>query len=86
MGYMPVNFFAPASVYGTSGEDGRVIPEFAQLVDAFHKSGLSVVLDVVYNHIGIPPHLIHLDPEIYCLTDQDGKLTNFSGCGNDLKV
>ena len=50
-GYMPVNFFAPASVYGTSGEDGRVIPEFAQLVDAFHKSGLSVVLDVVYNHI-----------------------------------
>ena len=84
-GYMPVNFFAPASVYGTSGEDGRVIPEFAQLVDAFHKSGLSVVLDVVYNHIGIPPHLIHLDPEIYCLTDQDGKLTNFSGCGNDLR-
>lgn len=84
-GYMPVNFFSPASVYGSCGEDGSVIPEFAELVEAFHKAGLAVVLDVVYNHIGIPPHLIHLDAEIYCLTEKDGRLTNFSGCGNDLR-
>lgn len=83
-GYMPVNFFSPASVYGTKPDDGSVIEEFAQLVDTFHEAGLAVVLDVVYNHVGIPPHLVHLDKEIYFSTD-DGRLSNFSGCGNDLR-
>ncbi len=84
-GYMPVNFFSPASVYASQPVDGSVVEEFAQLVTSFHHAGLAVVLDVVYNHVGIPPHLIHLDKEIYCLTDGAGNLTNFSGCGNDLR-
>ena len=62
-----------------------MIDEFSQLVDSFHDAGLSVVLDVVYNHVGIPPHLFHLDPELYFLTDEEGDFTNFSGCGNDLR-
>jgi pullulanase len=84
-GYMPVNFFSPASVYASKANDGRVVQEFAQLVDAFHEAGLAVVVDVVYNHIGIPPHLIHLDKEIYCSIDEQGRLSNCSGCGNDLR-
>lgn len=83
-GYMPVNFFSPASVYGSCSSDGSVIKEFTEMVDSFHSCGIAVVLDVVYNHVGIPPHLIHLDREIYCMTDEAGELTNFSGCGNDL--
>ena len=83
-GYMPVNFFSPASVYCSASEDGRVIDECKQMVSAFHSAGMAVVIDVVYNHVGIPPHLMHLDREMYFLNDESGNLTNFSGCGNDL--
>ena len=83
-GYMPVNFFSPASVYASNPLDGSVIQEFRDLVDAFHQVGISVVLDVVYNHVGIPPHLIFLDRELYFITNDQGELTNHSGCGNDL--
>ena len=83
-GYMPVNFFSPASVYATRNTDGSVVEEFCDLIDAFHQANLSVVIDVVYNHVGIPPHLIFLDREIYFLTDENGYLSNHSGCGNDL--
>jgi len=83
-GYMPVNFFSPASVYATRSTDGSVVEEFGDLIDAFHQAKLSVVIDVVYNHVGIPPHLIFLDREIYFLTDENGDLSNHSGCGNDL--
>ena len=71
-GYMPINFFSPSSSYGKNSSDGSVIDEFSQLVDSFHDAGLSVVLDVVYNHVGIPPHLFHLDPELYFLTNEEG--------------
>jgi pullulanase len=83
-GYMPVNFFSPASVYASRNKDGSVVEEFADLIDAFHQANLSVVIDVVYNHVGIPPHLIFLDREIYFLTNENGDLSNHSGCGNDL--
>ena len=83
-GYMPVNFFSPASVYASRNLDGSVVEEFDDLIDAFHQANLSVVIDVVYNHVGIPPHLIFLDREIYFLTNENGNLSNHSGCGNDL--
>jgi len=83
-GYMPVNFFSPASVYATRNQDGSVVEEFGDLIDAFHQAKLSVVIDVVYNHVGIPPHLIFLDREIYFLSNENGDLSNHSGCGNDL--
>ena len=83
-GYMPVNFFSPASVYSSNPTNGSCVDEFSQLVDEFHQSGMAVVIDVVYNHAGIPPHLMHLDRELYFMTDEKGELTNHSGCGNDL--
>jgi maltooligosyltrehalose trehalohydrolase len=44
-GYDGVYTFAPHPAYG--GPDG-----LAHLVDAAHREGLAVILDVVYNHIG----------------------------------
>jgi pullulanase len=83
-GYMPVSFMAPASAYASDPRNGSVILEFKELVAAFHDAGLAVILDVVYNHVGIPNHLALLDRELYFATDQIGRLTNHSGCGNDL--
>jgi maltooligosyltrehalose trehalohydrolase len=44
-GYDGVNLFAPSRLYGTP-DDLRA------LVDAAHRTGIAVILDVVYNHFG----------------------------------
>ncbi len=83
-GYMPVNFFSPASTFSSDPSQGNGVKEFKMLVEAFHKAGIAVILDVVYNHVGVPGHLLNLDRELYFRLDTQGKLQNFSGCGNDL--
>ena len=83
-GYMPVNFFSPESGYSSSPERGTAVEEFKRVVEAFHDAGIAVILDVVYNHVGIPGHLMNLDRELYFRFDEFGRLQNFSGCGNDL--
>ncbi|MBP52301.1 MAG: hypothetical protein CMI27_04065 [Opitutae bacterium] len=83
-GYMPVNYFSPESSYASDPNSGVAIQEFKALVEAFHSAGISVILDVVYNHVGIPVHLFNLDRELYFRIDEQGKLENHSGCGNDL--
>ena len=83
-GYMPVNFFSPESGYCSSPKRGTAVEEFKQVVEAFHEAGIAVILDVVYNHVGIPGHLMNLDRELYFRIDEFGRLQNFSGCGNDL--
>ena len=82
-GYMPVNYFSPASDYATSPENS--VQEVGQMIEALHDAGLAVILDVVYNHMGIPNHLLNIDRELYLMTDELGRLTNHSGCGNDLR-
>jgi 1,4-alpha-glucan branching enzyme len=84
-GYMPTNFFAPESSYAQVPGYGSQIEEFQELVAAFHRHGIAVFLDVVYNHVGEPNHLLHIDKEYYFLLDAEGSLTNWSGCGNDLR-
>lgn len=85
-GYMSVNFFSPSSSYASNPSDGSAVTEFKELVDSFHNAGLAVIIDVVYNHVGVPPHLSYLDRELYFLTDENGDLTNHSGCGNDINA
>jgi pullulanase len=84
-GYMPTNFFAPESSYAQVPGCGSQIEEFQEMVAAFHRHGIAVLLDVVYNHAGEPNHLLHLDKEYYFRLDEAGNLTNWSGCGNDLR-
>lgn len=83
-GYMPVNYFSPASQYATDPTNLSQITEFKALVDTLHKRGLAVILDVVYNHVGEPNYLQYLDREYYFLLTKDGHYENHSGCGNTL--
>jgi len=50
-GYDPVHYTAPEGSYASTAEDGAArILEFRQMVQALHRAGLRVGMDVVYNH------------------------------------
>ncbi len=85
-GYMPVNYFAPESTYGSDPARGAQVEEFRDLVRALHEQGFTVILDVVYNHIGEPNNLLFLDKYYYFHLDTHHYLKNWSGCGNDLRT
>ena len=53
-----MNFLAGIS-YASDPQSGKVVEEFEQMVDAFHQAGIAVVIDVVYNHVGIP-HIYYI--------------------------
>jgi glycogen operon protein len=85
-GYAPLSYFAPKASYAAN--PGQALREFKQMVREFHRAGLEVVLDVVYNHTGEGnedgPTLSFrgLDNAVYYLLDREGRYYNFSGCGN----
>lgn len=83
-GYMPTNFFSPASAYTTSPKSAN--RELKNLIKSCHRANLAVILDVVYNHTGSPNHLYNLDNDYFFRKNPDGSLQNFSGCGNDLRT
>jgi pullulanase/glycogen debranching enzyme len=85
-GYMTNNFFAPESSYALAPARASGVRELQALVAAFHRRGLAVLLDVVYNHVGEPAHLMFIDRLYYFEQDAEGKLANWSGCGNDLRA
>lgn len=85
-GYMPVNWFSPSGAYGLDPAGASQVREFQELVAAFHRRGIAVILDVVYNHVGEPAHLLHIDKLYYFELGDDGTLNNWSGCGNDLRA
>ncbi|MBM5799523.1 MAG: glycogen debranching enzyme, partial [Cyanobacteria bacterium K_DeepCast_35m_m2_023] len=50
-GYQPISFFVPHHGYGSSSGGGlALLDEFRDMVKAFHRAGLEVILDVVFNH------------------------------------
>ena len=90
-GYMTSFFFAPANFYSTEGTKkkdtwsdpmGKEIIEFKSMVKAFHKAGIAVIMDVVYNHIA----QYNLNP-LRLLAEQHyiDPNANASGCGNDVR-
>lgn len=85
-GYMTTNYFCPSSCYISEKGGISQITEFQELVSAFHKAGIAVILDVVYNHVGSPNHLLHIDRDYYFELTKEGALTNWSGCGNDFRA
>lgn len=85
-GYMTNNFFSPESTYSLQPDRASGVREFQELVRAFHRRGMAVVLDVVFNHVGEPAHLMLIDRLYYFEQDAEGRLANWSGCGNDLRA
>ena len=51
-GYDPLGFFAPKASYASVWQGGAQVLEFKEMVRAFHRAGLEVILDVVFNHTG----------------------------------
>jgi isoamylase len=49
-GYMTEDYFAPDRRYAYNKAPGGPTAEFQSMVQAFHKSGIKVYIDVVYNH------------------------------------
>ena len=84
-GYMTVNYFSPESSYAAEPEKASQIEEFRGLVEDFHQQNMAVIIDVVYNHVGEPNHLLFIDKFYYFHLDKGNDLMNWSGCGNDLR-
>jgi pullulanase/glycogen debranching enzyme len=83
---MPNAYLAPASTFSLEPQRASGIAELRELVTAFHRRGIAVVLDVVFNHVGVPAHLMLIDRRYFFEQDAEGRLTNWSGCGNDLRA
>jgi isoamylase len=49
-GYMTEDFFAPDRYYAYNKAPGGPTSEFQAMVAAYHKAGIKVYMDVVYNH------------------------------------
>jgi pullulanase/glycogen debranching enzyme len=84
-GYMPVSAFGVANSYA-SAPGVVAMEEFRDLVRACHEAGLAVIMDVVLNHFGSPNGLGAIDAPYYYRVDPQGRLTNWSGCGNDVRA
>ena len=85
-GYDPVNYNVPEGGYSTYPYQPEVrIREFKQMVQALHKAGISVILDVVYNHTYDIEHsnFQRTYPDYFYRKTEDGQYSNGSGCGNE---
>ncbi|WP_156182685.1 glycogen debranching protein GlgX [Bifidobacterium angulatum] len=56
-GYNTIGFFAPHNAYSSVGERGQQVNEFKSMVKAYHRAGIEVILDVVYNHTAEGNHM-----------------------------
>ncbi|MBA4387305.1 MAG: glycogen debranching enzyme GlgX [Verrucomicrobia bacterium] len=89
-GYSTVGFFAPKAGYAATGKFGMQVDEFKNLVKEFHKNGIEVMLDVVFNHTaegnekGPTLSFKGIDNSTYYMLTPEGYYFNFSGCGNTL--
>lgn len=85
-GYDPLNYNVPEGSYSTDPANPVArIKEFKQMVQSLHKSGIRVIMDVVYNHtfVGEESHLNLLAPGYFYRFNADSTWSNASGCGNE---
>ncbi|GMO42972.1 MAG: glycogen debranching protein GlgX [Termitinemataceae bacterium] len=88
-GYSTIAFFAPKGSYSSDKTPGAQVREFKEMVRELHKSGIEIILDVVFNHTaegneyGPTFSFRGLDNSIYyILNDNKRYYQNYSGCGN----
>jgi glycogen operon protein len=92
-GYSPVSFFAPHRSYCVFPQTGNHMREFRDMVKAFHRAGIEVILDVVFNHTsegsldGPTINFRGIDNRSYYHLDSENPdlYKDYSGCGNTLQ-
>ena len=85
-GYDPLNYNVPEGSYSYDANlPTRRIKEFKQMVQALHKAGIRVILDVVYNHTFDlkNSNFERTFPKAYYRYKADGTPSDGSGCGNE---
>ena len=96
-GYNTIGYFAPHNGYSAAvraGQPGGQVAEFKAMVDALHRAGLEVVLDVVFNHTAEAgpdgPALCFrgIDNTAYYRTEPGDPAVyiDTTGCGNSLNT
>lgn len=93
-GYNPAAFFAPKGSYSSQGTRGQQTTEFREMVKAFHRARIEVILDVVLNHtaegneLGPTICLRGIDNSIFYMLQEDDlrHYKNFAGVGNTLNA
>lgn len=84
-GYDPKNYDSPEGSYATDPYNGEVrIREYKEMVMGLHKAGISVVMDMVYNHTySANSSFNRIVPYYYYRFTPSGENVSESGCGND---
>ena len=85
-GYDPQNYNVPEGSYSTEPRDGAVrVSEMKQMVKALHDNDISVIMDVVYNHVYSASEFCfnQIVPGYFSRISDTGIYSNGSGCGND---
>ena len=88
-GYNPLAMFAVEPKYAATNNP---LAEFKAMVKAFHKEGIEVILDVVFNHSAeseqIYPTFCQrgIDDQTYYWRNDQGRYINWTGCGNMLNL
>jgi len=97
-GYMTAAYFAPEAYYSEnvrniewnkwSGKEAKAVNDFKDMVKAFHKEGIAVIMDVVYNHISEYElgNLKEIDKQYYFRLNENGDYIAQSNVGNDFKT
>ncbi|MCA8995748.1 MAG: glycogen debranching protein GlgX [Planctomycetaceae bacterium] len=93
-GYNTLGFFAPELEYAADKTPSGCVREFKQMVRTFHRHGIEVILDVVYNHTGEGNHLgptLSLrgfgNSQYYRLVGNSPRhYMDYTGCGNTLNM
>lgn len=85
-GYDPLNYNVPEGSYSTNPNDPTArIKEMKKMIQALHKAGIGVIMDVVYNHTALSDgSSFELSaPDYYYRKRADGSFSDASGCGNE---
>jgi len=85
-GYDPVNYNVPEGSYATDPYHGEVrVKEMKQMIKGLHDNGISVVMDVVYNHVSSAEYFCfnQIVPGYFSRILESGVYSNGSMCGND---
>ncbi len=85
-GYDPLNYNVPEGSYSTDPFNGEVrVKEFKEMVKGLHDNGISVIMDVVYNHVYNADTFCFnlIVPQYFSRVNEKGQYSKDSGCGND---